>query len=60
LQVQHRYNGPEAQSDQNITLQNFDNSEQTNLYSGKVTPNAENNDTTIRFAQVVQVPVVNK
>jgi hypothetical protein len=58
LEVLHRYNGPEAQTDQSITLQNFDNSEQTSLYSNKVTPNAEYNDTAIRYAQVVQVPVI--
>jgi hypothetical protein len=60
LKATHTYNGPYAQSDQNITLQNFDNSEQTVLFSDQVTPNLPNNDNTIQFAQVVQVPVVNK
>ncbi len=60
LKATHTYNGPNAPSGQNITLQNFDNSEQTVLFSGQVTPNLSYNDTTIRLAQVVQVPVVNK
>jgi len=60
LDMLHLYNGPEAQSDQTITLQNFDNSEQTVLYSNKVTPNVQYNDYSIQFAQVVQVPVINK
>jgi hypothetical protein len=60
LKALHTYNGPEAPSDQLITLQNFDDSEQTVLLSGKVTPNLAYNDTAIRLSQVVQVPVVNR
>jgi hypothetical protein len=59
LKAVHTYNGPEAPGDQLITLQNFDGSEQTVLFAGKVTPNLAYNDTAIRLSQVVQVPVVN-
>jgi hypothetical protein len=58
IKATHTYNGPTAPSDQLITLQNFDDSEQTVLFSAKVTPNEALNDTAIRFARVVQVPVV--
>ncbi len=58
IKALHTYNGPYEPSDQSITLQNFDNSEQTVLFSVKVTQNQTNNDTPIRLARVVQVPVV--
>ena len=58
LKALHTYNGPDAPTDQTITLQNFDDSEQTVLFSAKITPNAELNYVTTYFARVVQVPVV--
>jgi hypothetical protein len=55
LDARHLYQGPDAPSEQSIVVRNVDGSEETTLFSAKVTPNVENNELPITSAQVVQV-----
>ena len=55
LAANHVYQGPEADSQQEIGVRNVDGSEQVTLFRAAVRPNVENNDLPIRTARVAQV-----
>lgn len=58
LIIQHTYNGPDKPADDSIKVINFDNSDETVLFTGQQSLNGALNNTLILSASVVQVPVI--
>ena len=58
LNIQHTYNGPDKPADDTIKVRNFDDSDETVLFTGQQSLNGLLNNTLILYAKVVQVPVV--